>query len=267
MLLSADAASLKQGMFGFNGVLVGAAVPTFLAATPSMWVLLVLGAAVSTVAMLAISNVMKTWGTPALTFPFVLTTWFLMLAAYSFGAVSIAGMGPPALASAAAKASEATEGGGLAMLDAWLKGPAQVFLIDNWVSGVLVVIGLAVASPWAAAFALLGSAVALLMAIGLGAGPGAVSAGLYGFSPVLTAVAVGCVFYRPSMRVALYALLATAFTVIVQGAMDAAMAPIGIPSFTAPFVFVTWLFLLPKARLQPHPHAPIHDGIFQETDR
>ncbi|MET0598212.1 MAG: urea transporter [Mesorhizobium sp.] len=267
ILLSADAASLKQGMFGFNGVLVGAAVPTFLAATPSMWVLLVLGAAVSTVAMLAISNVMKTWGTPALTFPFVLTTWFLMLAAYSFGAVSIAGMGPPALAAAAAKASEATEGGGLAMLDAWLKGPAQVFLIDNWVSGVLVVIGLAVASPWAAAFALLGSAVALLMAIGLGAGPGAVSAGLYGFSPVLTAVAVGCVFYRPSMRVALYALLATAFTVIVQGAMDAAMAPLGIPSFTAPFVFVTWLFLLPKARLQPHPHAPIHDGIFQETDR
>ena len=43
--------------------------------------------------------------------------------------------------------------------------------------------------------------------------------------------------------------------------MDAALAPFGIPTFTAPFVFATWLFLLPKADLQPHPHAPIKDGV------
>ena len=121
-----------------------------------MWVLLVVGAAVSTVVMLAIANVMKTWGAPALTFPFVLTTWFLMLAAYSFGTVTIAGMGPPALAHAARRRRATRHGRGRrpAVLEAWLKGPAQVFLIDNWVSGVLVVIGLAVASLWAAAFAL-----------------------------------------------------------------------------------------------------------------
>jgi urea transporter len=61
MLLDADENSLRQGLFGFNGVLVGAAVPTFLEPTASMWVLLIVGAAVSTVTMLAVSNVMKTW--------------------------------------------------------------------------------------------------------------------------------------------------------------------------------------------------------------
>jgi urea transporter len=268
MVLDADTASLKQGLFGFNGILVGAAVPTFLADGPSMWVLLVIGAAVSTVVMLAVSNVMKTWRTPALTFPFVLTTWFLMLAAYSFDTVTIAGMDPPALAQSAAGAATTDLGVfSLPVIEAWLKGPAQVFLINNWISGVLVVIGLAVSSLWAAGFALAGSAVAVLLAMALGAGSNDISAGLCGFSPVLTAVALGCTFYQPSLRVALYALLATFFTVIVQAAMDAAFTPIGIPTFTAPFVFVTWLFLLPKSDLKPHPHEPIENGILKKVKK
>lgn len=259
MLLNADQPSIGMGLFGFNGVLVGAAVPTFLSSGPGMWTVLVVGAAVSTVIMLAVSNVMKTWGAPALTFPFVLTTWFLVLGAYSFGQLPIASMGPPALPHPAGPGTSTLAP--LVLLEAWLKGPAQVFLINNWISGVLVVLGLLVNSRWAALFALAGSAVALAVALGLGASLASIQAGLYGFSPVLTAVALGCVFYKPSWRVAAFALLGTVFTVLVQGALDAAVAPLGIPTFTAPFVFVTWLFLLPKANLAPHPHSPIQDGI------
>lgn len=259
MLLNVDAPSLRQGLFGFNGVLVGAAVPTFLTPDPTMWLILVIGAAVSTVVMLAVSNVMKTWGAPALTFPFVLTTWFLVLAAYSFGHLPIASMGPAALPHPVAPSSAHLELWPL--IEAWLKGPAQVFLINNTVSGVLVVLGLLVSSVWAGLFALAGSGVALALSLALGASLASVAAGLYGFSPVLTAVGLGCVFYKPSWRVALFALLGTVFTVIVQGAMDAAIAPLGIPTFTAPFVIATWLFLLPKANLQPHPHGPIKGGI------
>ena len=261
MLLDVDEVSLRQGLFGFNGVLVGAAVPTFLANAPSMWLVLIVGAAVSTVVMLAVSKVMTTWEAPALTFPFVLTTWFLVLAAYSFGHLPIAAMGPPALPRPAGDLAPGLQFASWPMLQACLKGPAQVFLINNVVSGVLVVLGLLVSSPWAALFAVAGSAVALALSLGLGASLADVGAGLYGFSPVLTAVALGCVFYAPSWRTALFALLGTVFTVIVQGAMDAALAPLGIPTFTAPFVFVTWLFLLPKADLQPHPHAPLKGGI------
>lgn len=261
MLLDADRLSLRQGMFGFNGVLVGAAVPTFLAPGPAMWFILVIGAAVSTVVMLAISRVMKTWDTPALTFPFVLTTWFLVLAAYSFGHLPIAAMGPPALPHGAAAAPAEFSVTWLQLVEAWLKGPAQVFLINNAVSGILVVIGLLVSSVWAGIFALLGSAVALFLSLALGASLSDIEAGLFGFSPVLTAVGLGCVFFQPSWRVTLFALLGTVFTVIVQGAMDVALTPIGIPTFTAPFVFVTWLFLLPKADLEPPPHARVPSGV------
>jgi urea transporter len=43
----------------------------------------------------------------------------------------------------------------------------------------------------------------------------------------------------------------TVFTVIVQGAMNVALAPFGIPTLTAPFVLVSWLFLLPRQHFEP----------------
>jgi len=40
---------------------------------------------------------------------------------------------------------------------------------------------------------------------------------------------------------------------IMQAVIDVALTLIGIPTFTASFVFATWLFLLPKANLAPAP--------------
>jgi urea transporter len=40
------------------------------------------------------------------------------------------------------------------------------------------------------------------------------------------------------------------------------VAPFGVPTFTAPFVVATWLFLLPKRDLVPTPHhEPVPDGV------
>lgn len=264
ILLHSDEVSLSQGLFGFNGILVGVAVPTFLVMGPATWFLLIVGAAVSTVAMLAISHATKIWDVPALTFPFVLTTWFLVLAAYSFGHLPIRGMGPPALPApivAAAAGSDLSAG---FLLGAWIKGVSQVFLINNLVTGLIFIVALLASSVWAAVFAVAGSAVSIAVALLLGASAADIDAGLYSFSPVLTSIALGCVFFRPSWRVALFALLATVFTVIVQGALDAVVAPVGVPTFTAAFVFVTWLFLLPKVNLEPHRHEPLKDGILTD---
>jgi urea transporter len=40
------------------------------------------------------------------------------------------------------------------------------------------------------------------------------------------------------------------FTVIVQGAMNVALTPFGIPTLTAPFVLASWLFLLPRRHFE-----------------
>ena len=98
----------------------------------------------------------------------------------------------------------------------------------------------------AAIFALGGAVLAVSSAHLFGAESALISAGLLGFSPVLTAIALGTVFYRPSPRVVAYAALGTLFTVVVQAAMNVAFAPLGIPALTAPFVLTSWLFLLPQ---------------------
>jgi len=127
---------------------------------------------------------------------------------------------------------------------------SQVFLKGHGPAALLLLAGLAVSSLPAAVFALVGAVVGLITAHALGAESQLITAGLLGFNPVLTAIALGAVFYRPGVRVVIYSLLATVLSVIVQGAMIAAMTPFGIPTLTAAFVLVTWLFLLPALKFE-----------------
>jgi urea transporter len=252
ILLRADRASMKQGLFGFNGALVGAAVPTFLAHHPTMWIYVVIGAAVSTVVTLAVNKVANTWGVSGSTAPFVFTTWLLLLAAYAFAKVPIASLNAAALP--VATTSAATWPSDVSGILA--RSISQVYLIGNVATGVLFLIAIAVSSVRSAAFAVLGAIVSLIVAVGFGANGVAISAGLYGFSAVLTAIAVGTVLNQPSPRLTLYATLATIFTVIVQAALNVATSPLGIPALTFPYVLTMWIFQLPKADLSRETSRP-----------
>jgi urea transporter len=83
----ADKKSLAEGLYGFNGILVGLALPTFLAPGPLLWVYVILGGAVSTIVMMWAVKVVTPWAA-ALTFPFVITTWLLLLATYGFAGLT-----------------------------------------------------------------------------------------------------------------------------------------------------------------------------------
>ena len=196
--LRVDREGLAAGLYGYNGLLVGLALPTFLAPTPLLWLYVLLGAAVSVVAMRATANVTLGWRVSALTFPFVLTTWLLLLAAYAFA--GLGGETPPFAGEMEPLEPAASNPLDLAgFLGGVLHSISQVFLKGNTVSALLFLAGLALASPMAALFALAGALLAVTSAHLLGAESELVSAGLLGFSPVLTAVALGTVFYKPGL--------------------------------------------------------------------
>jgi urea transporter len=245
MWLRVDAAALGAGLYGYNAYLVGLAFGTFLAVSPMGWVYVALGGAVSVPVTLAVANVFKSWDVAALTAPFVLTTWLFLLSTYAFSAVQ--GSGLPMAAEVVAIDPAAANPLALGDFAAGvLRSVGQVFLKASLVAALLLLAGLAVNSIAAAAFALGGAIVAVLTAHALGAESDLITGGLMGFSPVLTAVALGAVFYKPGLRVAVYAIVATVFTVVVQGAMNVALMPLGIPTLTAPFVLASWIFLLPR---------------------
>lgn len=264
-LLDCDETSINTGLFGFNGILVGAALPTFIEASPQLWFYIVIGAATSTVITAAFSATLtKSWGIPGSTGPFVLTGWLMVAGAYSFGGLHVTGDAPKL-------GSDYIQGlvsipAPLELVQIFFRNIGQVYLLGSEISGAIILLGIFIASVPAGIAAVAGLIIAMVVAILMGADPATVSAGLFGFSPVLTAIAVGVIFLKPSVRVAIYALLATVATVFVQGALDVIMQPSGLPSFTGPYVLTMYLFIAPKKMLAPHPHRAVTGHMVDKKD-
>ena len=231
-----------QGLWGFNGVLVGCAFPTFLGNTLWMWIGLVICSALTTVARSGTDNFFSRWKLSSFTFPFVFCTWIFLLSARLFNGFPPVFMGSPEFPHGAEGVIPMGFGD---LVVYWLRGLSQVFLIKSWVCGIFFLAGLAVSSWRAALWAAIGSAVSLLIAF-VWDGPAVdIANGLYGFSAVLTAIALGATFCNFSWRSAIWAILGTIVTVFIQAAMNAFFAPMGLPTLTGPFCIGTWLFLLP----------------------
>ncbi len=246
--LHVDEASRAAGLYGYNAMLVGLALMTFLGPGPLRVVYVVLGAMVSVVAMLGTAHAVKRLGVSALTFPFVITTWAMLLAAPVFSALT--GEAQPPVDSAALETIVAAPLGPADFVQGVLQSISQVFLKGNGVTALFLLAGLAVSSVPAAAFALGGAILAVAAAHLLGAESDLITGGLLGFSPVLTAIALGTVFAQPSVRVAAYAALGVVFTVVTQAALDVALTPLALPALTGPFVLVSWMFALPREHLE-----------------
>lgn len=232
----------SQGIWGFNGCLVGCAFPTFLANTVWMWLGLIICSAMTTWVRTGMDNVMGRWKISSLTFPFVLSTYFFLLASRLLNGMSPIHMGTPELPIGIDATLDMNF---LQLIKYWLKGIAQVFLINSWVTGIFILAGLAVNNWRAALWAAIGSAIALAIAIDW-EGPGRdISNGLYGFSAVLTGIALGATFCNNSWKSAVWTLVGIVCTVFIQAAMNAFFAPMGLPTLTGPFCVATWIFLLP----------------------
>ena len=236
-----------DGLWGFNGVLVGCAFPTFMGNCWQMWVALIFCSMLTTWVRHGFNNVMEPWKVNSLTFPFVFCTWMFLLASRYMFDMDGDELSKPVLALADSCRTLDTGFGALVIY--WLKGIAQVFLINSWVTGAIFLVALAVCSRAAALYAALGSALSLAIAIAYGADASNIANGLFGFSPELTAIAIGSTFYSITWKSAVWAVAAIVATVFIQAGMDGMMLPFGIPTLTGPFCVTTWLFLLPRYQM------------------
>jgi urea transporter len=263
-LLGADRALIRNGLFGFNGVLVGIGLAFFLEFDVLLAVYIVLGAAVSTIVMMALINLLSPWDMPALTAPFVLTAWLLLFAVYQFAFIRpselIAPVVPDPAAAVQTDLRELATGAGAVGLTAanlahaFFRGVGEVMFQDSLLTGVIFLIAILVNSRVSAAFAVAGSALGLLTALATGADGFLIYHGLYGFNAVLCAIALGGLFLVLTWKSTLYALMSAVVSALVFAAIAVLLSPIGMPALTAPFVLTTWLFLWPKASfgaLQP----------------
>ncbi|WP_227938350.1 urea transporter [Alkalihalobacillus deserti] len=127
-------------------------------------------------------------------------------------------------------------------VSASLKGISQVFLIENVITGLLILIAITITSFYLGIIALLSSFIGTLVAKLGGADEKSINQGLLGFNSVVTGIALAIFLTGP--YVWFVALVGSAVATIFTAAMNHFMKKTEVPILTTPFIILTWFILL-----------------------
>lgn len=272
LIFNMDRGALANGIYGFNGSLVGIGIALFQFGGDDQFHLLsqevgpiVSQSILSTIFVAGLGNLfVGKFGISPFTIPFILSVWIWLLGgsgAYGYSPVN-GGLLQPRLNVNPVEYSypELKEYTASDVIQAIFKGISQVYFMPSTACGVIMLVGIAICSPIAAFSTLLGSTVSTLTAIALGASPAEVYYGLWGFSAVLSAIAIGGMFFvLDSISALLYTVFAAYFSAVIHGAIKSYMAPFGLPGFTFPFNCVAWVFCLAGGAMSNLRPVPISE--------
>jgi urea transporter len=256
IVLGMDRGAIRSGLFGFNGVLVGAGLSLFLQpdwdALVMVWI--AVGAAFSTILHAALAGVfIGAWKVPPFTLAFNFMTLLFLVGAINYANGRVGGLIAPADAQVTegsvsnalrGAADQATANDLEGVLNAIFRGISQLFFANSIVAGIIIVAGIAVCSRIAAIFALVGSTVGMLTGLAIGANGVAIYNGLWGFNSFDAALAIGGVFFVLTWRSGVLAVACAVFAALLFGAIATLFIPWGLPALTLPFVFATLVFVL-----------------------
>jgi urea transporter len=255
LLMGFDRGAVRLGLFGFNGVLCGLALATFLAppwdGVSTVWIVVV--SAGSTLAMAALAALFGIWGVPPFTLAFNISVLLFLITGLNVARGNVGELVSPAspavtgpsVSSVLRESADAVGGtDAVAVLNAVFRGIAQLFFVNSILGGVIILVGIAVCSRIAALFAVVGSAVGMLVGMALGADGVAIYNGLWGFNSYDACLAIAGVFYVLSWRSALLGLACAAYTALLFGAIASFLSPWGLPAMTLPFCFGVLTFVM-----------------------
>lgn len=234
-LLGADRGSIALGLQGYSGCLTGIALVTYLGARPWTYLLAVVGGVLCTLLLATLTTFLTPLGLTALTAPFCLVSGVMVLGAPDFERIW---HGAPRAVSSATSGDTAMTWGDL--WHAFFRNTAQIFLVDKWYVGLIMLAGLAVAGWTVAAFAAAGSIVGTLTAWAFGAPAALIANGIYGYNAVLVAIALGAVFLRLTVWNGIYALFGAAVSTGLTASLTSFFETFGGHTFTWPFILTTW---------------------------
>jgi len=235
-LVGFDGEAVRSGVLGYNALLVFAMIGAMLTPSPAFWVLAAVLAAGIVLVHVGLGDALhRHFGLPVMSLPFVFVSW-LALAAVPY----VRGMGFRTPETAAA----ATGTGGLSattvpfpgpeLVDHFLRALGAIFFQPNWVAGALVLAALLVFSRIATLHAIAGFAVAVAADQWLFSLPPDFLHTWIGFNFILTAVALGGIFYVPGPRSLVLASLGALLAGWVAVAAARVLQPLGLPILALP---------------------------------
>ena len=241
-----DPASVKQGLYGFNPMLTGVALLLFLEG-PMSWGIALFGAVIAAAFTASMLALLQPPGMPTLTFPYVITTWLLLLASYKLEAFNLTTKIVPQHLSH----WKLEIYGEIQWLSAFLDGIGQIFFLQGMVAGILIIVGIFIAGKKLGLYALIGNFIGMIVAFFLGGEHTLINAGLFGYNAILTSMAVGVVFREKTNRLAPFsAIIGVVLTVLFTASIATVLLPFGLPPLTMPFALSTSIFIGARKMMQ-----------------
>ena len=280
LLVSPDWPEISNGLFGYDGTLIGASVYIFFSLSSSSMVepsftnggiLIVL--LLSVVGGVFHGSAMQMNSMPALTltlaFNMVLVFYIMIVAQGLTTSVTLKSM---IESSAAEESGDVAEWEMLSLefiIDAVLRGVGQFCFVGDTMGSLMVLVGIWICSRKAAYMAVIGSCAGLVTSRYVLAIPaslsGKVRMGLYSYNSMGAAVAVaGNVFFKFNLSAVSVAVFTSVVVVLIQLFVEATFSSIAgtnFPSLTIPFVITTWLVMLSNTRRL----SPIVEGDLDQA--
>lgn len=248
--LKLDLGTIQNGIFGLNGLLIGATIAFLGLFGNGVWNLIWVIAAIvlSALATIVLQTVGTWFATRFRVAPLGIAVHVVLYAFLCLLAVvpqPLFNMGsPPPIPPAVS-------------LDAWRLAQSlpvslgQVFFVDNLISIFLVFLAVVISTPIGAMVGLLGCAMYLLAGLLVGARPDQLYSGFLGYNAVLTAMAIGGMFYAPNtLSISLGAICAFLAS-IASLLLFPLFSVVQLPILALPFTIVTIGCLLIVQRALP----------------
>ena len=172
-----DCDDIKNGLYGFNGTLVGIAVGVFMHLTVNSLILMAIASCASTY-IARFFNMQRML--PGFTTLFILSVWMLLgLCSWLMPDMLLV------------SDTETPASSSISYLQCFSMGIGQVMFQGNMMTGLFFLAGILVNSRNAAVYTILGALLPLLLATLLGVDSEALNMGLMGYNGVLCALALG----------------------------------------------------------------------------
>ena len=233
--------AVREGIYACTAVLTTLATALFAPGGGHPLVLVVIGAVVSVWLTASFEAAFTSLTLPSHSFPFVLSAWLVHLAARSMPAE----MEPTLLMQPLELIPE------WLLAPTWLDVPAAVLFLHGTLAGLLTMLALALHSRIALVLGVLGGLVAALLRAGLR--PELEWSGIdtvASFNAVLTAMALGGLWFVPQPSSILLALAGSAVSVFISYALAPVTAVVLLPVLSLPFVVTVHLVLMAARRRQ-----------------
>ena len=212
---------IKDGIYGFNGTLVGIAVGVFMELS------------IGSLLLMAVASCISTWiarlfnlqhSLPGFTAPFILSVW---------GLLEFCTWIVPDMLLVSDTVTDTTQG--INYFQTFSFGIGQVMFQGNIWTGLFFLAGILVNSRTAAFYTVIGALLPIPFAVLLGIDSETLNMGLMGYNGVLCAIALGDKGWESLVWASCSVLLSVILQIIGMN--------LGITTLTAPFVVSVWIIM------------------------